>query len=193
MSETNRAPRRPQKKNETGSEDAKAASSEPEFLIVGQIARPHGVRGEMAMKILTDFPEHLADVETFYLGSHYEPLHAIRLRRVTGGILVLFDGVTSREQAERYRGALTHISLKDAVPLRDGEVYLYQIQGIRVVTEDGEELGRLADLIETGANDVYIVKNEQGEELLLPAIPDVIRNIDVAKQVMTVHLLAGLK
>ena len=145
------------------------------------------------MKLLTDFPEHLADVETFYVGRGYEPLTVVRLRRTPEGMLVTFDEISDRETAATLRGALVHISPEDAIPLGDGEVYLYQIQGIQVVSETGEELGRLTDLIETGANDVYVVTNEQGVELLLPAIPDVIRKIDVAQQVMTVHLLNGLR
>ncbi len=169
------------------------SSSEPDFLIVGQIVRPHGVRGEMAMKVLTDYPEHLANVETFYVGPDHEPHGVRRLRRTPEGMIVHFEGIMDRDQAERYRGVLVQIGLADAVPLGDGEIYLYQLHGIRVVTESGEELGRLTGLIETGANDVYIVTNENGDELLLPAIPDVVLQIDLAEHMMTVHLLDGLK
>lgn len=144
------------------------------------------------MKILTDFPEHLANLETLYIGPRHAPLNLLRLRRTPAGMIVLLDGITNRDQAERLRGSLVYIHLDDAIPLGDGEVYLYQIQGIRVVSDAGEELGKLTGLIETGANDVYIITGEHGKEMLLPAIPDVIRQIDVENQLMMVHLLDGL-
>jgi len=187
-----RPPRRSSRENKAGSEDVQVNSSEPEFLIVGRIIRPHGVRGELAMKILTQFPEHLAILETLYVGPRHTPRGVVRLRRTPAGMIILLEGITNRDQAEKLRSAMVHIHIDDAIPLGDGEVYLYQIQGIRVVSDTGEELGKLTGLIETGANDVYIVTNEQGNELLLPAIPDVIRQIDVTNQLMTVHLLEGL-
>jgi 16S rRNA processing protein RimM len=187
-----RPPRRSSRENKAGSEDVQVNSSEPDFLIVGRIVRPHGVRGELAMKILTQFPEHLANLETLYVGPNHTPRSLARLRRTPAGMIILLEGIANRDQAEKLRGALVHIHIDDAIPLGDGEVYLYQIQGIRVVSDTGQELGKLTGLIETGANDVYVVTNEQGNELLLPAIPDVIRQIDVTNQLMTVHLLEGL-
>lgn len=188
-----RPSRRSNRGTPSGSENALENSSEPEFLIVGQIIRPHGVRGEVAMKIMTDYPERLSEIETLYVGPHHQPLAVSRLRRTGEGILIQFEEIDTREQAEPLRGLLVHISRADAVPLGDGEVYLFQLQGIRVITDAGEELGRLTGLIETGANDVYEVTGEQGRELLLPAIPEVIRHIDVRGRVMTVHLLDGLR
>lgn len=159
---------------------------------MGQIVRPHGVRGEVGMKLLTAYPEHLFDVETLYLGEDYEPRQVTRMRRHSEGMIIHFSGMGDRDAAEELRGLMVHVHIDDAVPLEDGEYYLFQIEGIRVVTDTGDELGRLTGLLETGANDVYVVTRPDGGEVLLPVIPDVILKVDVAAQVMTVHLIDGL-
>lgn len=144
------------------------------------------------MKIMTGYPERLLQIKTLYLGPAYDPYSVQRMRRHAEGMIIQFEGVGDRNAAEVLRGLMVHIHLQDAVPLQEGEYFLFQIKGIRVVTDQGEELGRLTDLVETGANDVYIVTTPDDREVLLPAIPEVILRVDVASGVMTVHLLDGL-
>lgn len=192
MTETKKPLRLPRKHGKTGSEVAPLDFSDPEYLIVGHIVRPHGVRGEVGMKTLTDFPQNLAKVETLYLGQDYSPFGVTHIRHRTEGFILKLEGVESREQAESLRGMLVHIGMADAVPLNDGEIYLYQLKGIRVVTDTGLELGRVIDLIETGANDVYVITGPDQREMLIPAIPDVILRIDTVEHVMVIHLLDGL-
>ena len=107
-------------------------------------------------------------------------------------MLLLFESITDRDQAEELRGQTVYVHIDDAVPLEEGEFYLYQLEGIRVVTDEGVELGELTDYIETGANDVYIITTPDGDEVLIPAIPDVIQEIDLEEHTMTVKLLEGL-
>ena len=175
-----------------GSAGNKAGSPEPEYLIVGEIIRPHGVRGDVAMKSLTAYPERLGDIEQLYVGADHVPYRVKRIRPHQSGMLILFQGIADRNQAEELRGEMVYIHLDDAIPLEDGEYYLYQIEGIRVVTDEGQELGHLTDYIETGANDVYIITTSEGGEVLIPAIPDVIQAVDLDAHVMTVRLLDGL-
>lgn len=144
------------------------------------------------MKLLTAYPEHLSGIETLFLGPDYEPYRVTRMRRHSEGMIIHFSGMTDRDAAEDLRGLMVHIHIDDAIPLEDGEYYLFQIEGIRVVADTGDELGRLTGLLETGANDVYVITRPDGGEVLLPAIPDVILNVDVDAQVMTVHLIDGL-
>lgn len=148
------------------------------------------------MKVFTDYPERLPDIPTLYLRAEhtpqYEPYRANRIRRHPKGLLIHFDGVRDRDEAEALRDLEVHISIKDAVPLEEGEYYLFQLIGIRVVTDEGKELGHLTNVLETGANDVYVVITDEGKEILLPAIPDVIRQVDIPAGVMTVYLLEGL-
>lgn len=178
---------------ESGSESKVAGASEPDFLIVGRVIRPHGVRGALAMKPLTDYPERLFEAKTLYVGEEHR---AYTVRRVSGHrerLLLELHGIDDRDGAEALRGELIYVHIRDAVPLEEGEYYLYQLEGIRVITDEGDELGYVTGLIETGANDVYIVTSpERDGEILLPAIPDVILKVDVANRVMTVHLLDGL-
>ena len=175
-----------------GSAGQNAGAPQPEYLIVGDIIRPHGVRGEVAMKSLTAYPERLGDIETLYLGEDFAPCLVKRMRPHQAGMLILFQGITDRNQAEKLRGEMVYIHMDDAIPLEDGEYYLYQIEGIRVVTDEGQELGHLTDYIETGANDVYIITTPEGGEVLIPAIPDVIQEVDLDAHVMTIKLLDGL-
>jgi 16S rRNA processing protein RimM len=180
---------RPDKNAGSGSE---GSASEPEFLVVGQIVRPHGIRGEVGMKIITAYPERLSQIETLFVGPGHQPYPVKRMRRHMDGMIIHLEGVLDRDEAETLRGMLVHIHIDDAVPLEEGEYYLFQIEGIRVVADTGQELGRLTDLIETGANDVYVITTSDNQEILLPAIPEVIQRVDTVAGVMTVHLLEGL-
>jgi len=175
----------------SGSEEDTENASEPDFLIVGTIIRPHGVRGDVAMMIQTDYPERLGDAEILYVGPAHRPHRVAAMRRHRDAMLLRFEGVSDRNAAEAFRNQFVYVRKEDAVPLEEGEYYFYQLKDIRVVTDDGEELGRLVDFIETGANDVYIVHGPRGE-VLLPAIPQVILRVDVVARVMTVHLIEGL-
>jgi 16S rRNA processing protein RimM len=144
------------------------------------------------MLVMTDHPERLNKIETLYVGNNRLPYQVKQMRRHKKGVIILFREIADRNDAETLRGQFVYIHIKNAVPLEEGEYYLYQIEGIKVITDTGEELGRLTDLIETGANDVYVVTTPDSRELLLPAIPEVIRQVDIPAGIMTVHLLDGL-
>lgn len=193
MVQPRRPTRRPIRRRRAEVEDRSSGSSEPEFLLVGRIIRPHGVRGEVGMRLMTDHPEHLLGLKKLYLGPEYKPYQVTRMRRHQEGMIIQFVEVKDRDQAELLRETMVYIHIQDAIPLEDGEYYLFQIEGILVVTEEGEELGRLTGLIETGANDVYVITTPSGGELLLPAIPDVIKKVDVQAGRMIVQLLEGLR
>ena len=98
----------------------------------------------------------------------------------------------SPETAGQLRNTWVYVTAADRPPLPEGKVYQHQILGLRVVTDDGRELGTLADIFETGANNIYVVKTAEGKEILLPAIPDVILGIDLPNGEIKVHLLEGL-
>lgn len=172
----------------------RSASKQPHesgYLVVGRILRPHGVRGELRMQIITDYPERLGTLETLYLGPEYVPCQVIGIRRHRDGLLLSLEGITDRDAAGRFRDMLAHVSIKDAVPLNDGEHYLFELLGLQVVTEGGRQLGTLDDVIETGANDVFVVNGPDGE-VLLPDIPQVVRQIDVPGGRIVVRLMDGL-
>jgi len=165
-----------------------------EFLAVGRVARPHGVRGELVLEVLTEFPQHLAEAEVVYLGEAAVP-HALRRVRQSRGqqLIIQLADCLDRNAAEAYRGQLVQIKTEQAAPLPPGRYYHHQILGLDVVTEAGEALGQVTEILETGANDVYVVKGPAGEEVLLPALRSVILQIDLEARRITVHLMEGLR
>ncbi len=162
-----------------------------DFLAVGRVLRPHGVRGELLLETLTDFPDHLAEVKTVYLGEPpaAHPLAAARVHR--GQLILRLADCHTREAADQYRRQVVQIQAVAAAPLPAGSYYHHQLIGLAVVTDAGEALGALSEVLETGANDVYVVKGPT-REVLLPAIRSVILAIDLAAHQVTVHLPDGL-
>jgi 16S rRNA processing protein RimM len=145
------------------------------------------------MKSLTAYPEHLSTQMQLYVGTRHQPFAIRRIRRRDEAMLLIqFEGINDRNAAESLREEMVYVHIDNAVPLEEDEYYLYQIEGIKVVTSDGEELGQITDIIETGANDVYVVTTPDGAEHLIPAIEDVIQSVDVAEGLMVVRLLDGL-
>jgi 16S rRNA processing protein RimM len=163
-----------------------------EMLAIGRVLRPHGVRGELLLEQMTDFPEHLREVETVYLGEPAEPHPLAGFRQHRGQLLIRLGDCPDRDCAEALRGALVQVRAEAAAPLPPGRYYHHQLTGLPVVTDEGEALGELAEIIETGANDVYVVRGPSGE-ILLPAIRSVILKIDLEARQILVHLIEGLR
>jgi len=165
---------------------------EPEYLVVGFLRRPHGVKGEMLMVVHTDFPERLKTGMTLYVGDDFQPQVVASLRTHASGLLIRFRGIKNPEDAGLFRNTWVYVPTAGRPELPEGEYYHHQLLGITVVTDDGRELGAVTDIVETGANDVYVVRDPDGRELLLPAIPPVILEVNLANRQMRVHLLDGL-
>lgn len=169
---------------------------EPRHLVVARILRPHGIRGEVRAEIITSYPELLASHDSFFLSSPRHPeagseYEVERVRLHSGLALIKFQGCEDRNAAEGLRGMLVHVATEKAVPLDEGEYYLHQIIGLRVETRGGTQLGRVSEVLETGADDVYVVRGTWGE-ILLPATSDVVRVIDVEAGRMEVEVPPGL-
>lgn len=167
-------------------------SGEPVFLAIGKIRRPHGVRGEMLMEIYTDFPERLQAGVILYLGAERHPQRLRSVRPRKDGVLIAFEGYHTPEQVGELRNQLAMVRADDRPPLPQGEYYHHQLIGLRVVDDTGRYLGKIGEVLATGANDVYVVQAEQGGEVLLPAIDEVILQIDLPGGEVRVHLLPGL-
>lgn len=164
---------------------------EPHYLAIGRIVRPFGVRGELRVELLTDYPEQLGRLRRVYVGPEAEPWAVEGIRLHKDAALLKLVGCDDRTVAEGLRGVLVQIALRDAVPLEEDEYYEHQIVGLAVVDEDGTSLGEVTEIISTGANDVYVVVGPVGE-LLLPAIESVILDIDLDADRIVVHLPEGL-
>jgi 16S rRNA processing protein RimM len=169
---------------------------QPHFLLLGRILRPHGVRGELRVEVLTAYPERILPGMDVYIGpdpaADGAPEYEITKVRTHQQYLILqVDGVSDRDAADLLREQYVMIALENAVPLEEDEFYLFQAIGLAVCTDEGEDLGVIVDVLETGANDVYVVQGPRGE-VLLPAIDECIVDVDIDAGKMTVHLMDGL-
>ncbi len=164
----------------------------PVHLVIGFLRRPHGLQGEIIMDLHTDFPERIKAGRKIFIGEKYEAATFDGVRAHANSLLVKLRGFDTPEDVGRFRNQWVYVKAKDVPPLPEGQHYKYELVGLNVVDDSGNALGQLAEILETGANDVYIVRDESGKEILLPAIPSVILNVDMEQRSMRVHLLDGL-
>lgn len=175
-----------------GVQTAGSPLGEPDYLAVGFLRRPHGVVGEILMDLHTDFPERLKPGRKVFLGDEHQSFTLAAIRPHGKSVLITLKGIETPEAAGRFRNTWMFAKTKDMPPLPEGKYYKYQLLGLEVVDEDGKHLGTLTEVLETGANDVYVVTDEAGRELLLPAIPAVILALQPQAGFIRVHLLDGL-
>lgn len=167
-------------------------TGEPDFLVVGKLRRPHGVRGEILMDVYTDFPERIHPGVVLYAGEQHQMLHVRSTRWHKSAMLIAFEEFSNREQVGELRNQIVHVPTGDRPPLPEGEYYHHQLIGLSVVTESGNPLGVIKEILETGANDIFIVKTPGSGDVLLPVIDEVILDIDLDRGQIRVHLLPGL-
>lgn len=160
---------------------------------VGVITNTHGLRGEVKVFPTTEDPERFRDLKEVLLdtGKEWLELEISSVRFFKNLVIVKFKEFNSINEIEQYKGKDLYVSRENAIPLEEGEYYLADIIGAAVVTEDGAVFGELKDVLETGANLVYVVLHE-GKEVLLPVIPDCVKNVDVEQRKVTVHIMKGL-
>ncbi len=169
----------------------------PPFLLLGRVLRPHGIRGELRIEVLTAYPERIVPEQRVYLGPDPADVSAARLytiaqaRRHQQYLILQFAEIGDRNAAELLREQYVMVAFEDAVPLEDGEYYLFQVIGLNVITTDGETLGNVKEVLETGANDVFVVHGPRGE-ILLPVIDECVQDIDFDAGTINVRLLDGL-
>ncbi len=165
-----------------------------QFLRVGVISSTHGLKGEVKVFPTTDDAKRFQDLKRVFLdtGKERKSLTITQVRYFKNLVILKFNEFDDINEIEKYRGCDLYVSREDAVPLKENENYIADLIGMQVETEDGSLLGTLTDVLQTGANDVYIVETEKKEEILIPAIPVCILKVDVEAQRMCVHLLEGL-
>ena len=163
-------------------------------LQVGIISSTHGIRGEVKVFPTTDDANRFKNLKKVYLNTGKEqiPCEVQHVKFFKQFVIVKFKGIDNINDIEMYKGSSLLVDREDAVPLEEDEYYIADLIGMKVVLEDGSSFGTLTDVMETGANDVYVVENGEGEEILLPAIRECILDVDVEKNVMTIHLMKGL-
>ena len=165
-----------------------------DLLKVGVITTTHGVRGEVKVFPTTDDAERFLDIEYVLLdtGKELRRLNIQNVKFFKNLAILKFEGIDNINDIEMYKGRELWIPREEAQELGEDEYYVADLIGMDVLLENGEKVGVLRDVMETGANDVYIVDRVDGEEILLPAIHDCVLDVDVEKNTMTVHLMKGL-
>ena len=191
-----RAARRLTAGQERGS-DRHGGADEPRYLVVGQVLGAHGIRGELKVEILTEDPHRFGLLQQVLVGlEDKEPvpwiLEGYRLHK--GHALLKLQGCDDRTAAEMLRGYYIQVHFEDALPLEEDEYFEHQIVGLQVWTAAGELLGEVAEILYTGANDVYVVRGGSPgrRDILIPAIEDVVLEVDLDGGRLVVELPEGL-
>ena len=166
-----------------------------ELLQVGVITTTHGVRGEVKVFPTTDDPARFKKLKDVILdnGKAKKDLEIENVKFFKNMVILKFKGLDNINDVERFRQAKLLVTRENAVELEEDEYFIADLIGINVTSDEGEELGTIKDVLQTGANDVYVIANENTPDLLVPAIHDCVLAVDIEAQTMTVHLLEGLR
>ncbi|WP_379151241.1 ribosome maturation factor RimM [Paenibacillus sp. sgz5001063] len=170
-----------------------------EELNVGKLVNTHGIRGEIKILSSTDFPEvrFAPGKKMFVVPADGSPKFEVTVeaaREHKGTYIVKLKGYTNINQIEKYKGSLLTVPSDDLVELPENEYYFHQIVGCEVYTDedDSQPLGKITEILQPGANDVWVVKPAKGQDILIPVINDVVLDVDIQAKKIKVHLMEGL-
>ena len=166
-----------------------------DLLQVGVITTTHGVRGEVKVFPTTDDPNRFRKLKEVILddGKETRTLEIASVKFFKNLVILKFKGIDNINDVEKYRRATLWVTRENAVPLEENEYFIADLIGLCVVTEEGEDLGKIKDVMQTGANDVYVIEQTDGQELLIPAIKDCVKKVDLENRIMTIYLMPGLR
>ncbi len=161
---------------------------------IGQIVNTYGIKGFVKVMPFTDNINRFEDLESIYLQTKkgLETFEIEEVKYSKNMVLLKLKGIDDINIAENYRNCYLKIDRKDAVELPEDTYFIVDLLDMEVETEEGETLGKIIDVYPTGSNDIYVVKNEEGKQILLPAISQVVKTVDIQNKKMIVHLLNGL-
>lgn len=162
-------------------------------LEIGQIVNTFGIKGEIKVVPFTDDISRFDDLKKVYVKTRKdEKLYKVEnVRYHKNMVLLKIEGIENPEQAELLKNAFLEIDREDAIPLEEGQYFIVDLIGLDVYTDEGVLLGKVDDIYNAGANDIYVVKDELGKQILLPGIDDVIKEVKLDDRII-VHLIPGL-
>lgn len=165
-----------------------------DLLQVGVISSTHGIAGEVKVFPTTDDITRFDYLKEVILDTGKEKLELTvsGVKYFKNMVILKFKGIDNINDVEKYRGCSLWVTRENAVELKEDEYFICDLIGLNVITDEGEELGELVDVIQTGANDVYAVRTKEGREVLLPAIEQCVLNVNIEENTMTVHVMEGL-
>ena len=163
-------------------------AGEPGFLAIGLLGKPHGVKGEINLHVSSNQIEDILSLKSVSIGDIQEEFSIRYIRRKGEHLLISFEGISTPGSATHLRNKIVYIQIKDAPVLKNDSYYYHQLIGIQVINRKGELLGKISEILKTGANDVYVITspNPPAKEILIPAIKSVILEVDLAKKRMVV-------
>lgn len=163
-------------------------------LEIGQIVNTFGIRGFVKVVPYVDDIERYDELKKVYIKSknrktEYE-VEEVKYQK--NMVLLKLKGIDRIEEAEKLRNAFLEVDRENAIDLEEGEYFIADLIGLQVITDEGEQLGKIEDIYNTGSSDIYVVKDKLGKQILLPAIEEVIKEISIEENKITVHIIEGL-
>lgn len=152
-----------------------------EYIEIGQIVNTVGLKGEVRVKPITDDLKRFNELKEVFVEQkgNLEKLIISKVRYYKNMVILTFKGLDNVEQVEKYKGYYLKVDRKDAVNLEEDEYFIVDLIGLDVFKITGENLGKIIDVFPTGSNDVYVVKNNEGKQILIPAISKVVKTVDI--------------
>jgi 16S rRNA processing protein RimM len=166
----------------------------PDFVVIGYVTKPHGVRGALRIEPITDDPQRFNQLAHIFLTLDEQSRHEFQINKVQIGpkfVIISLDEITDRNEAEKWKNAYVEIPRDKVVPLPEGQNYYFELIGALVQTKSGEKIGHLVDVLNYPANDVYVVKSEL-KEILIPVVPDIVVESDAENGTITIDPIEGL-
>lgn len=166
-----------------------------ELLQVGVITTTHGVRGEVKVFPTTDDAARFKKLKQVILDTGKEKiqLEVAGVKFFKNLVILKFKGIDDINEVEKYRKKSLYVTRENAVKLKKDEYFIADLIGLHAISDEGEDLGHISDVLQTGANDVYVIRKEGAEDLLVPAIKECVKNVDIEGGSMEIHLLPGLR
>ena len=165
------------------------------YLEIGQIVNTFGIKGMVKVKPFTDDINRFDRLETIYIknkkGNKEYKIQEVKYHKQM--VMLKLEGIENPEEAETLRGSYLLIDRDKEEPLEEGTYYIVDLLGLEVFSDEGELLGKVDDIFNTGSNDIYVVKDELGKQILLPGTSEVIKDVDLEQGKITVHLIPGLR
>ncbi|MBN1559313.1 16S rRNA processing protein RimM [candidate division KSB1 bacterium] len=171
-----------------------AGRQRPDFIIIGRITKPHGVKGALKVEAMTHDPQRFRLLKRVYLGVEDKPGDAVEIENIQlqpQGVILSLRGVESRQDAERLRNLYIYLPAEEAMSLPAGAVYIFDLVGLDVYTTDGEFVGVVKDYHDYPANGMFIVE-KNGREILIPDVADIVNEIDIDAGKIILNPIEGL-
>ena len=168
---------------------------EQKMIRIGKIINCHGVKGELVLLPLTDGNRRFKKLKQVFLDTGKEPmeLQVTQARFFKNLVILKFKEFDNINDVEKYKSRGLYVTRENAVKLAPNEYFVADLIGLKAVGDDGEDLGEVKDVLQTGANDIYVLHKDGEDDILLPAIKDCVKNVNIEEGTITVHLLNGLR